>query len=171
MENEEAGKGYVFYFANKYKYYVGSPSFDFDDLVQAGEEGRLKALRTHNPELASLSTHLYNCIRGSILDEISRMRYGTRRHPVSNLSMVDVDEVPVCDGNGGNAERAMDMEVIRKAVAKLSYRSRTILYRRYWQQDMGKDIAKDFGVSRVRVSQLHNKAVLELAKVVFEGDL
>jgi RNA polymerase sigma factor (sigma-70 family) len=45
------------------KRYFGFFGYDYDDLLQQARLAALKAIRTHDPRKASLTTHVFSCVR------------------------------------------------------------------------------------------------------------
>lgn len=43
---------------------------ELDDFIQAGSIGMINAIKTYNPKMSALSTHICNCVKNSIINFI-----------------------------------------------------------------------------------------------------
>ena len=104
--------GLVIYMANKY-FPLCDAATDFDDLVQAGRLGIMRAQATYNPGKGAFSTWAVYYIRHEFQQILPRMR------PVSLDVEVGEDGVPLVDllpAKGEGPDKRMERQAVRETV-------------------------------------------------------
>ena len=104
--------GLVIYMANKYLPLCDAAT-DFDDLVQAGRIGVMRAMATYEPEKGAFSTWAVFHIRNELRQLLPRMR------PLSLDAEVGEDGVPLVDllpAKGEGPDKRMERQAVRETV-------------------------------------------------------
>jgi RNA polymerase sigma factor (sigma-70 family) len=128
--------GLVHRVAQRYRWACGA-SIDYEDLIQAGRLGVLRALRTYDPAKGKPSTYIMLWVRDAIVREVrdnSRTirvpdhvwRKGTL--PPAAAHGVDLDAVP--EPEPGNTDT---LDAVADAVAALPAPHAAAIRRRYYQ--------------------------------------
>lgn len=159
------------------------PGFiEYEDLVQAGAIGLVKAVDNWTPEHnAAVATYAHPRISGAIIDWL-RSNDTRKRTEMAERS---VHLVPLAVRVGDNtseltrrcdhqhadprplpdalAMRSEAPRVVARLLATLKPRTQAIMRRYYFGGLLMKDVAKEFHVKESRVSQIHRRA-LELMR-------
>lgn len=157
----------VKYFAVKFN----GRGVDYDDLVQAGSLGVLRATRTYDPSRrASFDTWASHCIEWAMRDAIAEQ---ARLIPVPLVSLDqptlacddEGDQLPLHETipspDGGGVSR---YEVLRLLVEKLPQQERKVVKAHYWGGLRLEEIARAWKVTRQQTSKIHRKAIQRLRK-------
>tara|TARA_R110002051_G_scaffold99688_1_gene170056 strand:+ start:19 stop:495 length:477 start_codon:yes stop_codon:yes gene_type:complete len=70
--------------------FSSSNSYDFEDYIQSGLIGLLKAIRKHDPRRSRLSTYARTCIRNEIIKYINK----NKKHTFNNKIPIEDTAVP-----------------------------------------------------------------------------
>jgi RNA polymerase sigma factor for flagellar operon FliA len=156
-----------------------SGSHDFADLMQAGAVAVLEARRGFDPSRASFQTYARARARGAMLDHVRRATWGGRsldyrrrslRRWLTSLEELVAEERWIesqIDQDLGPEARAELADCLRRlapALAMLDEKSRYVLTQYFFGQRTLQDIARDFGVTESRVSQIKSAALATLRK-------
>lgn len=172
--------GLVHQVAHRFRWAIGS-SLEFEDLVQAGAIGLMRALDTFDPERGfAFSTYASHWVRQSIRRVIANQRR-TVRVPVHAQEAawrlgapIPLDafslDAPMRRGDSTDSwleqltsedhdpTRPLDVEqrsgAIARAMAQLPERTRSILEARYWGDQTLQQIGEGLNVTRERVRQV-----------------
>ena len=104
--------GLVIYMANKY-FPLCDAATDFDDLVQAGRIGVMRAMATYEPGKGAFSTWAVFHIKNEFRQLLPRMR------PISLDAEVGEDGVPLVDllpAIGEGPDKRMERQAVRETV-------------------------------------------------------
>ena len=104
--------GLVIYMANKYLPLCDAAT-DFDDLVQAGRLGIMRAMATYEPGKGAFSTWAVFHIKYEFRQLLPRMR------PISLDAEVGEDGVPLVDllpGKGEGPDKRMERQAVQETV-------------------------------------------------------
>lgn len=138
---------------------------ELDDLIAAGNLGLLYALRsgsTDNPRFAGFAA---NRIRWAIGDELRRQDWIGRRlrkklgHGRS--AVVALENEMVCE-----LEDRVDTSPLQSALEQLSDEQRNLLTRHYFGGTPFAVMAKQAGISRPRMSQIHTEALRRMKEAL-----
>ena len=165
---------------------------EFDELVNTGIIGLIKAIDKFDESKAQFSTYAYIKIRGEILDYLRSlhimprsMREKIRKEkeegkdvPLSNLAIMISMEKAI--GGDDNSLRLIDVivsedlspedqaihsqigEKIVEAMEQLSEKERRTLQMFFFEEKEPKEIASALGISQSRVSQIKSQAIKKL---------
>ena len=166
---------------------------DFDELVNTGVIGLIKAIERYDSNRAKFSTYAYIKIRGEILDYLRKLDFLSRstREKLKNNGISDMKEEIVAflsieEKLFGNSERytlkdilASDKpdpedlllkkeakEILASAISKLSEKEQLVLQLIFVEELDLKSISEILGVSVSRVSQIKSGAIKKLKKFV-----
>ncbi len=169
---------------------------EFDELVNTGIIGLIKAIDKFDREKAQFSTYAYIKIRGEILDylrslhvmprsmreKIKKEKEEGKDIPLSNLAIMISMEKALSGEDGsmrlidimvsediGPEERAVSSQVydiLLQAMQQLNEKERRTLQMFFFEEREPKEIAKSLDVSQSRVSQLKSQAVKKLKKIL-----
>ena len=176
-------------------------NIDFDELVNTGTIGLIKAIDKYNQDKAQFSTYAYIKIRGEILDylrslhivprtmrdKIKKEKEENRDIPLSNLAiMLSMDKALSGDENGPKLvdilvsqekspeEFAISSEIsdkIVEAMNSLSITERKTLQMLFFEEKTPKEVAMSLNISQSRVSQIKSQALKKLQKSLGEMEL
>jgi RNA polymerase sigma-B factor len=145
-EHLELVRGIARRYANR-----GEP---FDELVQAGSVGLIKAVDRFDPDRgSSLATFAAALIEGEI-------RHHLRRHRRLAAPPATAPVAPADDA--AEAERSEARLILRSGWKTLSERERRLLELRYFGDRTQKEIAAELGLSQAQVSRLLRAALARL---------
>lgn len=164
----------VYFVANQYK----QSGIEWEDLVQTGFVGLLKAINRYNPfQSVKFSTFAVHYIQGEILHEL---RYKKRHNPVAEVSMeevlIDMQEedkafrlVDIVGTDPDEVEAAVVNRVtIEAALDCLSDSERKVITLRYGLRAgrcrTQEQVAEIMGVSQKTISQMENRAIGKLRR-------
>ena len=157
----------------------------YDELLQAGRIGLLKALRSYRPERgAGFPTYATKCVQWACLDAIQEAtalitippaRKGEERKRFIYLSL-DAEE----NGEGIAAEvekarrrrplrKERDYELVRFLAYQLPGQERDVIVQHYFQEVRLSQLARMWGISRQRVSTIHRRGLDRLKVWYDEG--
>ena len=170
----------VVYIARRFE----NSGVDLDDLISIGAIGLIKAVRSFKPEKnIKLATYASRCIENEILMYL--------RRTAKRKAEVSFDEPLSADGDGtelllsdvyGTDEDAVftameekqERETLKKAVAALPEREKTIIELRYGltgkTELTQKEVADKLGISQSYISRLEKKILLKLKKEIRSGE-
>lgn len=155
------------------------PGVLYDDLVQAGRIGVLRAIRTYDPSRgATFPTWASRRIRWAMLDAVAdQSTSGVRlvsldQDQKRDISVGDGDGellrlheiIAAPDGSRGSRWTIADYTVLRLLVEKLPKQERGVVRAHYWGDLTLTEIARARGVTRQRVSVIHRNAIQMLRK-------
>lgn len=166
---------------------------DFDELVNTGVIGLIKAIDRYDSNRAKFSTYAYIKIRGEILDYLRRLDFLPRsaREKLKNNEISEVKDEVVAflsleERLFGNSERyaLKDLlvsdepdpedlllrreakENLASAISRLSEKEQLVLQLIFVEELDLKSISEILGVSVSRVSQIKSGAIKKLKKFV-----
>lgn len=144
---------------------------NFEDLVQEGRIGLLKASRTYNPQKAAFSTHATRQIEARMKRALGQ---GFQvRVPEKKLKTAQKPQLAVLsekfdvahEGGIAAAHARATLANLRKQIVKLPTRQRDVMLKRYWKNGTTRaeplttrKVAKLLKISAGRVSQLERSA-------------
>ncbi len=169
---------------------------EFDELVNTGIIGLIKAIDKFDESKAQFSTYAYIKIRGEILDYLRSlhimprsMREKIRKEkeegkdiPLSNLAIMISMEKAI--GGEDSSMRLIDVMVsddispedqaissqvgdkIVEAMEQLSEKERRTLQMFFFEEREPKEIASALGISQSRVSQIKSQAIKKLKTIL-----
>ena len=169
---------------------------EFDELVNTGIIGLIKAIDKFDAKKAQFSTYAYIKIRGEILDylrslhimprsmreKIKKEKEEGKDIPLSNLAIMISMEKALSNEEG--SARLIDImvsddigpedsaitsqlnEKIAEAMEQLSEKERRTLQMFFFEEKEPKEIAKVLEVSQSRVSQIKSQAIGKLKKLL-----
>ncbi len=169
---------------------------EFDELVNTGIIGLIKAIDKFDENKAKFSTYAYIKIRGEILDylrslhimprsmreKIKKEKEEGKDIPLSNLAiMISMDkaissedesmrliDVMVSDDIGPE-EQAISSQVgdlLVEAMEQLSEKEKRTLQMFFFEEREPKEIAHSLGISQSRVSQIKTQAIKKLKMIL-----
>lgn len=166
---------------------------DADDLVSCGVLGLAEAWERYDPDRGvAFEAFAIPRIKGAVIDAIraadwvprkARQRARLTGEPVAILVSMD-SERTTDDGEHSSADRIVDegaeepgagllaaenSRELMAAMNRLPDRERTIISLHYFERVALQDIAKSFGVTESRVSQLHTRA-LRMLRAALESE-
>lgn len=155
-----------------------------EDLISIGTIGLIKAINTFNrSKNIKLATYASRCIENEILMYLRRNNKTKLEVSIDEPLNVDWDgnELLLSDVLGSDddavsrdMEKSEDERVIRRAVAGLRERERTIIELRYGlrggREMTQKEVADMLGISQSYISRLEKKIILKLKSEV-EGKI
>ncbi|MRJ01899.1 MAG: sigma-70 family RNA polymerase sigma factor [Epsilonproteobacteria bacterium] len=169
---------------------------EFDELVNTGIIGLIKAIDKFDEKKARFSTYAYIKIRGEILDylrslhimprsmreKIKREKEEGRDVPLSNLAIMISMEKALGQEEGsarlidimvseeqGPEDRAVQSQLhekVREAMEQLNEKERRTLQMFFFEEREPKEIAKALKVSQSRVSQIKSQAINKLKRLL-----
>jgi RNA polymerase sigma factor for flagellar operon FliA len=166
---------------------------DADDLVSCGVLGLAEAWERYDPDRGvAFEAFAIPRIKGAVIDAIraadwvprkARQRARLTGEPVAILVSMD-SERTTDDGDHNTADRIVDDSAVEPgadllatenrreliaALNRLPEREKTIVTLHYFERVALQDIAKSFGVTESRVSQLHTRA-LRMLRAALEAE-
>ncbi|SMC09284.1 sigma-70 family RNA polymerase sigma factor [Nitratiruptor tergarcus] len=169
---------------------------EFDELVNTGIIGLIKAIDKFDESKAQFSTYAYIKIRGEILDylrslhimprsmreKIKKEKEEGKDIPLSNLAiMISMDKAI---GSGDDSMRLIDVmisddigpedqaissqvgDLIAMAMEQLSEKEKRTLQMFFFEEREPKEIAQTLGISQSRVSQIKTQAIKKLKTIL-----
>ncbi|BCD61857.1 RNA polymerase sigma factor for flagellar operon FliA [Nitratiruptor sp. YY08-26] len=169
---------------------------EFDELVNTGIIGLIKAIDKFDESKAQFSTYAYIKIRGEILDylrslhimprsmreKIKKEKEEGKDIPLSNLAiMISMDKAI---GSGDDSMRLIDVmisddigpedqaissqvgDLITMAMEQLSEKEKRTLQMFFFEEREPKEIAQTLGISQSRVSQIKTQAIKKLKTIL-----
>ncbi|UNC92575.1 sigma-70 family RNA polymerase sigma factor [Candidatus Contubernalis alkaliaceticus] len=138
----EEGKRLVYYFAGHY-----CVSVSREDLIQAGYEGLLKAVKRFNPEMGvSFSTYACHYIKGEIRHYIRKESLFYRPGFI-----VESFKLPV-----------EDKLLLSEAFGSLSRIQKEIIYLLFFEEYTQKQVGEKLGINQRKVSRILHKGLKQL---------
>ncbi len=141
---------------------------DYEDYFQFGVEGLNEAIERFDPSKGvKFETYAYQRIRGKMLDGI---RKTIKVHPLSVLSInksdEDGDPIEIADNSflpDEILEKNLLKSKLKEAIDLLDNdRDREMIKLYYYEELTFSEIAKVFGITSGRVSQVHTKIIEEI---------
>ncbi len=169
---------------------------EFDELVNTGIIGLIKAIDKFDESKAQFSTYAYIKIRGEILDylrslhimprsmreKIKKEKEEGKDIPLSNLAiMISMEKalggedsslrlIDIMVSNDiGPEEQALNAQIgdkIFEAMEQLSEKERKTLQMFFFEEREPKEIAAALGISQSRVSQIKSQAIKKLKTIL-----
>jgi RNA polymerase sigma factor (sigma-70 family) len=137
------------------------PSFELDDLVQAGRVGLLGAATRFRPEYGvPFSAYARKAIRGAILDHVAGRPAATLEVPLTEA--VEPVSAPVIDIA---IDRARRLERVRRAVERLEPGERRVIEMCRAGAPLS-EAGEALGIDRRRAGELRSAAVGKLRRLV-----
>ena len=168
----------VVYIAKKFD----NTGIGVEDLISIGTIGLIKAINTFNPtKNIKLATYASRCIENEILMYLRRNNKTRMEVSIDEPLNVDWDgnELLLSDILGTDEdiiyrdiETEVEKNLLKKAVAKLSDRERTIVELRFGlnspqgEEMTQKDVADLLGISQYYISRLEKKIMKRLKKEI-----
>lgn len=173
---------------------------EFDELVNTGIIGLMKAIEKFDASKAKFSTYAYIKIRGEILDylrslhimprsmreKIKKEKEEGKELPLSNLAILISMEKALSNDEGasklidimisedmGPEEQAIHSQMgekLEEALQFLNEKERKTLQMFYFEEREPKEIAAILGISQSRVSQLKTQAIKKLQQILRDMD-
>ncbi len=171
---------------------------EFDELVNTGIIGLIKAIDKFDASKAKFSTYAYIKIRGEILDylrslhimprsmreKIKKEKEEGKDIPLSNLAILISMEKAIGGDEGssklidimisddiGPEDQAISSQMGEKlveAMEELNDKERRTLQMFFFEEREPKEIAQTLGISQSRVSQIKSQAINKLKKYLTE---
>lgn len=148
------------------------PSFELDDLIQAGMMALLKAAaryrRVQGPGFTSpvpFGLYARHAVRGAILDSVSGRHY----RDATGLELPAAEEMGRAAGPEFEAaiDRRRRLARVRHAIAYLTPEKRALLERCYGAEAMTFQAAgEQIGLERRRAGEMHAEAIGELRRIL-----
>ena len=145
------------------------PNVSIDDLIGAGCEGLLRALKSGEDRGDSFKVYLAIRIRGAMIDELRTMDWLGRRHREQGIAeplMLGDDTPEVAMEEDLSPERLVgdkeQIEQVLRLAEVLPARTREAFVRYHLKEDLIESIAADLRVSEPRVTQLHRGGLEEV---------
>jgi RNA polymerase sigma factor (sigma-70 family) len=137
------------------------PSIEFDDLVQEGNLGLLRAAEMYDRARGvAFAAYAKRRVRGAILDSNRRRHYRNATHcPIEDAP--EISEKPDVDQRIDEARLA---RTVNKVVEILPPRERGIIQRYYLAGHTSKEIAQEIGMLTPRVGELRRAAMGSLKR-------
>lgn len=164
----------VVYIAKKFE----NTSVSLEDLISVGTIGLVKAINTYDiAKNIKLATYASRCIENEILMQLRRTN--------KLKNEVSIDEPLNTDGDGNelllsdiigtdedvifkNIERAVDNQLIKESIRKLSKREKVIMELRFGfisgKEKTQKEVADMLGISQSYISRLEKKIIAKMKK-------
>ncbi len=164
----------VVYIAKKFE----NTSVALEDLISVGTIGLVKAINTYDvAKNIKLATYASRCIENEILMQLRRTN--------KLKNEVSIDEPLNTDGDGNelllsdiigtdedvifkNIERAVDNQLIKESIRKLSKREKVIMELRFGfisgKEKTQKEVADMLGISQSYISRLEKKIIAKMKK-------
>ncbi len=169
---------------------------EFDELVNTGIIGLIKAIDKFDANKAQFSTYAYIKIRGEILDylrslhimprsmreKIKKEKEEGKDIPLSNLAIMISMEKALSNEEGsarlidimvsddiGPEDRAISSQLhekIAEALEQLNEKERRTLQMFFFEEKEPKEIAQILEISQSRVSQIKSQAIGKLKKLL-----
>jgi RNA polymerase sigma factor for flagellar operon FliA len=169
---------------------------EFDELVNTGIIGLIKAIDKFDASKAQFSTYAYIKIRGEILDylrslhilprsmreKIKKEKEEGKDIPLSNLAiMISMEkalgpdegsskliDIMISDDIGpeDQAISSQMTELLIEAMEQLNDKEKRTLQMFFFEEREPKEIAKSLGISQSRVSQIKTQAINKLKKIL-----
>ena len=141
---------------------------EFDDLYQVAKIGIIEAVRTYNPERASLSTHVFNMIlsnvRKLVLKESNLIYIPPYVKQEIKDVRVDIESFDIADTNIFN-------EIFNQLLNPLTQKQREVIKLKYLEGLTVAEIANIMGCSHQNVSSVCKSAERVIFKVASSGEL
>jgi len=174
---------------------------EFDDLVNVGVIGLLKAIENYDEKKAKLSTYAYIRIRGEILDYLRSLQIVPRtikdyipeeenqelEIPISNSAiLLSIDRaISENEEDGSFADYLISYEktpeehffikyqkeYLEKILDTLNESEKTIIHMLYFEEKEPKEIAEKLGISLGRISQIKANALKKLKEILIKTEL
>ncbi len=164
------GSKLVYHFANLYA--RGSVR---DDLVQAGFEGLLKAIKRFDHKRGiAFSTYASHCILGEIKHYI-RQEISMNIHADETKAtwLILADRLPRVDiGQGGlaNDHDLDDRIAVKEAIGGLNQLQRKVIYLLFYLGLPQVQAAQRLGISQRQVSRVLHESLNQMARLLHDGE-
>ena len=148
---------------------------EFDDLYQVAKIGIIEAVRTYNPERASLSTHVFNMIlsnvRKLVLKESNLIYIPPYVKQEIKDVRVDIESFDIADTNIDFTKYIIFNEIFNQLLDPLTIKQREVIKFKYLEGLTVAEIAKVMGCSHQNVSSVCKSAERVIFKVASSGEL
>ncbi|MFD1394429.1 sigma-70 family RNA polymerase sigma factor [Kroppenstedtia eburnea] len=158
----------VYFVANQFR----QSKMEWDDLVQIGFIGLIKAVDRYNPGIKKVrfSTFAFHYIRGEILHELRALK---RHNPAMEVSVENVvegggedDEIRLMDTLGTDPDEVettvSNRVALEESMADLTDQEREVISFRFGKQWTQGEIAELFDVPEKRIRVIEQKAIRKL---------
>lgn len=172
MENElvEKNMGLVYYLARSFQKSTGG--IEYDDLVQEGMVGLVKAARAFDESKGILfSTYAWISIKRRILLYIKRQRKHKRDISI-NQDIRGTDGVPMEEILGYSQkeyENVWKRDLLERCIRSLNQSQREIVLLYYGKGLKQKEIAKQLGISQGQVCRIIKRCLEKMRKTLGGG--
>ena len=173
MENElvEKNMGLVYYIARSFQKST-TGGIEYDDLVQEGMVGLVKAARTFDESRGFLfSTYAGNCIQKEILAYMKRQRKHKRSISI-NQDIRGFQGVPVEEALGfcqKEYENVWKRDLLERCMGVLDQNQRKIVLLYYGKGLKQTEISKQLGISQAQVCRIIKKSLEKMRKILGGG--
>ena len=124
---------------------------DKEELIQAGYEGFLKALRSYDQhERAKLSTYAFPWIIGEMKRVLRCIERERMNISYDSFELCYTDRLVPFDGNGVSAHTRIDL---RTAFSTLNEKDRMLVYCRYFKEMTQRETAEKLHKSQAQISK------------------
>ncbi|QKI80571.1 sigma-70 family RNA polymerase sigma factor [Kroppenstedtia eburnea] len=160
----------VYFVANQFR----QSKMEWDDLVQIGFIGLIKAVDRYNPGIKKVkfSTFAFHYIRGEILHELRALK---RHNPAMEVSVENVvegggedDEIRLMDTLGTDPDEVettvSNRVALEEGMVDLTCLEQEIIRLQYCKQWTRKEIAELFDVPEKRIRVIEQKAIRKLRR-------
>lgn len=175
MENElvEKNMGLVYYIARSFQKST-TGGIEYDDLVQEGMVGLVKAARTFDESRGFLfSTYAGNCIQKEILAYMKRQRKHKRSISINqDIRGTDGDGAPMEEILGYSQkeyENVWKRDLLERCIRSLNQSQREIVLLYYGKGLKQKEIAKQLGISQGQVCRIIKRCLEKMRKILGGG--
>lgn len=172
MENElvEKNMGLVYYIARSFQ---NSTGLEYDDLVQEGMVGLVKAARTFDESRGILfSTYAGRCIQNEILKYLRQQRKHRDKTVSMNILLHGQDKLKIEDFLGtsqNKCENICNQELFRQGISVLNDRQKRIILLYYGLGYKQTELSKQFGISQAQISRSIKKSLEKMRKILGGG--
>lgn len=145
------------------KYAKGTKLFDFEDLVQVGNIGLIKALEGYDPAKSRFMTYAWYGVSNHLKEYV---RKDTKVRAKSLEKDEDDNPLEVEDQQvespSSRSEKGEQLAGLKKAIESLSDREKEVIQRHVMGGETLSSLGDEWGVSKVRVQQIGTKALEKL---------
>jgi RNA polymerase sigma factor (sigma-70 family) len=147
-----------------------------DDLIQWGQIGLFKAVKSYQPDKGSWSVYAIICIRNAVQNGLRAQRRGSYK-PGAFASVPYSENLLLTEMTYDPISPIDDAAELTAALNTLTQQEREVLVRSYFKAPRGQssstvpgqgslEIAREMGLSHARIIQIRKKALSKLGKVL-----
>jgi len=141
---------------------------EFEDLYQVAKIGIIEAVRTYNPQKASLSTHVFNMIlsnvRKLVLKESNLIYIPPYVKQEIKDTFVDIESFDIVDANTDFTNYIIFNELFNQIINSLTEKQREVIKLKYLEGLTVAEIAAVMGCSHQNVSSVCKSAEKAISK-------